>query len=83
MDSMARVSKAWSEDREESAWKKLMNEGQGERRKHWRRVRADNGVNEEPERGVPGASRKHFKKGVCDLLCPELLIEQRRGALET
>lgn len=29
-----------------------MHEGQGERKKHWRRVRADNGMNEEPERVV-------------------------------
>lgn len=59
-----------------------MHEGQGEWKKHWRRVRADNGMNEEPEKVVPEATRNHCKRG-CDLLYPWLLIEQLRKALET
>lgn len=41
-----------------------MHEGQGERKKLWRRVRAHNGMNEEPERVVPGATRNHCNRGV-------------------
>lgn len=35
-----------------------MHEGQGERKEHWRRARADHGMNEEPERVAPGAKRR-------------------------
>lgn len=59
-----------------------MDEGQGERKKHWRRVRADSSMNEEPERVVPEATRNHCKRG-CDLLYPRLLIAPLRRALET